>query len=120
VLQMPLLARRIWDDSETMHGSKDRMINQTLSPVFPKTAMRSQPDRVTELKGEPQFNWTVPGATVGFTSLECKAMLEMTVWPSHQARTVSAVHHNDACLDPDPRRTSVPPPHILRDVRRPI
>jgi len=41
VLRIPLLQGRIWDESETMHGSKLALINQTLAHNIFRTAMRS-------------------------------------------------------------------------------
>src|SRR5260370_21394339 len=54
VLHIPLLQGRIWDESETMHGSKLALINQTLAhQYFPNGDAVGSEIRVPQLKGEP-------------------------------------------------------------------
>src|SRR6266704_1038213 len=51
VLHIPLLQGRIWDESETMHGSKLALINQTLAhQYFPNGDAVGSEIRVPELK----------------------------------------------------------------------
>ncbi len=60
VLHIPLLQGRIWDESETMHGSKLALINQTLAhQYFPNGDAVGSEIRVPELKGEPPFQLAV-------------------------------------------------------------
>jgi putative ABC transport system permease protein len=63
VLHIPLLQGRIWDESETMHGSKLALINQTLATeYFPNGGAIGSQIRVPELKGEPPFQLAVEGS----------------------------------------------------------
>jgi predicted permease len=62
VLHIALLQGRIWDETETMHGSKVALINQTLArQYFPNGDAIGSQIRVPELKGEPPFELTVAG-----------------------------------------------------------
>ena len=63
VLHIPLLQGRIWDESETMHGSKLALINQTLArQYFPNGDAIGSELRIPQLKGEPPFSLAVPGS----------------------------------------------------------
>jgi len=63
VLHIPLLQGRIWDESETMRGSKLALINQTLAhQYFPNGDAIDSEIRVPALKGEPPFSVAVPGS----------------------------------------------------------
>jgi len=67
VLHIPLLQGRIWDESETMHGSKLALINQTLAhQYFPNGNAVGSQIRVPELKGEPPFLLAVAGSESWF------------------------------------------------------
>jgi len=67
VLRIPLLQGRIWDESETMHGSKLALINQTLAhQYFPNGNAVGSQIRVPELKGEPPFQLAVVGSESWF------------------------------------------------------
>src|SRR5229473_973264 len=67
VLRIPLLQGRIWDESETMHGSKLALINQTLAhQYFPNGNAVGSEIRVPELKGEPPFQLAVAGSESWF------------------------------------------------------
>ena len=67
VLRIPLLQGRIWDESETMHGSKLALINQTLAhQYFPNGNAVGSQIRVPELKGEPPFQLAVAGSESWF------------------------------------------------------
>ena len=67
VLRIPLLQGRIWDESETMHGSKLALINQTLAhQYFPSGNAVGSQIRVPELKGEPPFQLAVAGSESWF------------------------------------------------------
>lgn len=70
VLRIPLLQGRIWDESETMHGSKLALINQTLArQYFPNGDAVGSEIRVPELKGEPPFLLAVAGSDSWFQVL---------------------------------------------------
>jgi putative ABC transport system permease protein len=63
VLHIPLLQGRFWDETETMHGSKLALINQTLArQYFPNGDAIGSEIRVPQLKGEPPFSLAVPGS----------------------------------------------------------
>jgi putative ABC transport system permease protein len=63
VLRIPLLQGRIWEESETMHGAKLALINQTLArQYFPNGDAVGSEIRVPELKGEPPFQLAVVGS----------------------------------------------------------
>ena len=67
VLHIALLQGRIWDESETMHGSKIALINQTLArQYFPNGDAIGSQIRVPELKGEPPFQLAVAGSDSWF------------------------------------------------------
>src|SRR5467141_3096863 len=63
VLHIPLLQGRIWDESETMHGSKLALINQTLArQYFSNGDAIGSEIRVPQMKGEPPFQLAVAGS----------------------------------------------------------
>src|SRR5882762_10501215 len=67
VLHIPLLQGRLWDESETMHGSRLALINQTLArQYFPNGDAIGSELRVPELKGEPPFSLAVTGSDSWF------------------------------------------------------
>src|SRR5712664_625379 len=67
VLHIPLLQGRIWDESETMHGSKLALINQTLAhQYFPNGDAIGSEIRMPQMKGEPPFALAVPGSDSWF------------------------------------------------------
>jgi len=67
VLHIPLLQGQIWDESETMRGSKLALINQTLArQYFPNGDAIGSEIRVPALKGEPPFSLAVPGSDSWF------------------------------------------------------
>lgn len=67
VLHIPLLQGRFWDETETMHGSKLALINQTLAhQYFPNGDAIGSELRMPQLKGEPPFSLAVPGSDSWF------------------------------------------------------
>ena len=67
VLHIPLLQGRFWDETETMHGSKLALINQTLArQYFPNGGAIGSELRMPQLKGEPPFALAVPGSDSWF------------------------------------------------------
>ena len=61
VLHIPLLQGRFWDETETMHGSKLALINQTLArQYFSNGDAIGSEIRVPQMKGEPPFALAVP------------------------------------------------------------
>jgi ABC-type antimicrobial peptide transport system permease subunit len=67
VLHIPLLQGRIWDESETIYGSKLAIINQTLArQYFPNGGAIGSGIRIPELKGEPPFRLVVAGSDSWF------------------------------------------------------
>ena len=61
VLHIPLLQGRLWDETETMHGSKLALINQTLArQYFSNGDAIGSEIRVPQMKGEPPFALAVP------------------------------------------------------------
>jgi ABC-type antimicrobial peptide transport system permease subunit len=58
-----LLQGRIWEESETIHGAKLALINQTLArQYFPNGEAVGSEVRVPELKGEPPFLLAAAGS----------------------------------------------------------
>src|SRR6267143_2047521 len=67
VLHIPLLQGRFWDETETMHGSKLALINQTLArQYFPNGDAIGSEIRVPQMKGEPPFSLAVTGSDSWF------------------------------------------------------
>src|SRR5467141_3234636 len=63
VLHIPLQQGRFWDATETMHGSKLALINQTLArQYFSNGDAIGSEIRVPQMKGEPPFQLAVAGS----------------------------------------------------------
>ena len=61
VLQIPLMAGRVWDQSETKRGAKVAVINEGLAKqYFPDGDAVGHQVRMPDLKGEPPLMLTVP------------------------------------------------------------
>jgi predicted permease len=122
VLHIPLLQGRIWDESETMHGSKLALINQTLArQYFPNGDAIGSEVRVPELKGEPPFQLAVAGSdnwfqVVGIVGDARDDGLRNPIKPSvFVPYTISMPVWTQILV-----RTKVPPLQILRAVREQI
>src|SRR5229473_791453 len=122
VLHIPLLQGRIWDESETMHGSKLALINQTLArQYFPNGDAIGSEIRVPELKGEPPFQLAVAGSdnwfqVVGIVGDARDDGLRNPIKPSvFVPYTISMPVWTQILV-----RTRVPPLQILRAVREQI
>jgi predicted permease len=122
VLHISLLQGRIWDASETIHGSKLAMINQTLArQYFPNGDAIGSQIRVPELKGEPPFQLAVAGSdswfqVVGIVSDARNDGLRNPTKPSvYVPYTISMSVWTQILV-----RTRVPPLTILRAVREQI
>src|SRR6266403_740535 len=122
VLHIPLLQGRIWDESETMHGSKLALINQTLArQYFPNGEAVGSSIRVPELKGEPPFQLAVAGSdswfqVIGIVSDARNDGLRNPTKPSmYVPYTISMPVWTQILV-----RTRVPPLRILRAVREQI
>jgi ABC-type antimicrobial peptide transport system permease subunit len=117
-----LLQGRIWDESETMHGSKLALINQTLArQYFPNGDAIGSEVRVPELKGEPPFQLAVAGSdnwfqVVGIVGDARDDGLRNPIKPSvFVPYTISMPVWTQILV-----RTKVPPLQILRAVREQI
>ena len=67
VLRIPLMQGRIWDETETDHGAKLMLINETLArQYFPNGNAIGSEIRIPELKSEPPFLLAVPGGDSWF------------------------------------------------------
>src|SRR5882762_6346652 len=122
VLHIPLLQGRIWDESETMHGSKLALINQTLArQYFPNGDAIGSEIRVPELKSEPLFQLAVAGSdnwfqVVGIVGDARDDGLRNPIKPSvFVPYTISMPVWTQILV-----RTRVPPLQILRAVREQI
>ena len=122
VLHIPLLQGRIWDESETMHGSKLALINQTLArQYFPNGEAVGSSIRVPELKGEPPFQLAVAGSdswfqVVGIVGDANDDGLRNPIKPSvFVPYTIMMPQYTQILV-----RTRVPPLTILRAVREQI
>jgi len=122
VLHIPLLQGRIWDESETMHGSKLALINQTLATeYFPNGAAIGSQIRVPELKGEPPFQLAVEGSNswlqvIGIVGDARDDGLRNPIKPAvFLPYTISMPAWTQLLV-----RTRVPPLKILRAVREQI
>src|SRR5258708_3923001 len=122
VLHIPLLQGRIWDESETMHGSKLALINQTLArQYFPNGDAIGSEIRVPELKGEPPFQLAVAGSdnwfqVVGIVGDARDDGLRNPIKPSVLVPYTISM----PVLTPILVRTKGPPLQILRAVREQI
>ena len=122
VLHIPLLQGRIWDESETMHGAKLALINQTLATeYFPNGGAIGSQIRVPELKGEPPFQLAVEGSNswfevIGIVGNARDDGLRNPVKPAvFLPYTISMPAWTQLLV-----RTRVPPLKILRAVREQI
>ncbi len=122
VLRIPLLQGRIWDESETMHGSKLAIINQTLArQYFPNGDAIGSEIRVPELKGEPPFRLVAAGSdswfqVIGVVGDARNDGLRNPTKPSvYVPYTISMPVWTQILV-----RTKVPPLTILRSVREQI
>ncbi len=122
VLHIPLLQGRIWDESETMHGSKLALINQSLATeYFPNGGAIGSQIRVPELKGEPPFQLAVEGSNswlqvIGIVGNARDDGLRNPIKPAvFLPYTISMPAWTQLLV-----RTRVPPLKILRAVREQI
>jgi putative ABC transport system permease protein len=122
VLHIPLLQGRVWDAGETMHGSKQALINQTLAQqYFPNGDAIGSEIRMPELKGEPPFRLTVPGSDswfqiIGVVSDARNDGLRNPTKPSlYVPYTINMPVWTQILV-----RTRVPPLTVLRAVRKQI
>ena len=122
VLHIPLQQGRIWDESETIRGSKLALINQTLArQFFPNDDAIGSEIRVPELKGEPPFRLAVAGSdswfqVIGIVSDARNDGLRNPTKPSlYVPYTISMPVWTQILV-----RTRVPPLRILRAVREQI
>jgi len=122
VLHIPLQQGRVWDESETLHGSKLALINQTLArQYFPNGDAIGSEIRVPELKGEPPFRLAVTGSdswfqVIGIVSDARNDGLRNPTKPSvYVPYTISMPVWTQILV-----RTKVPPLRILRAVREQI
>src|SRR6202158_1557674 len=122
VLHIPLQQGRIWDESETIRGSKLALSNQTLArQFFPNDDAIGSEIRVPELKGEPPFRLAVAGSdswfqVIGIVSDARNDGLRNPTKPSlYVPYTISMPVWTQILV-----RTRVPPLRILRAVREQI
>jgi putative ABC transport system permease protein len=122
VLHIPLQQGRIWDESETLHGAKLALINQTLArQYFPNGDAIGSEIRVPELKGEPPFRLAAAGSdswfqVIGIVSDARNDGLRNPTKPSlYVPYTISMPVWTQILV-----RTKVPPLRILRAVREQI
>jgi putative ABC transport system permease protein len=122
VLHIPLLQGRIWDESETMRGSKLALINQTLArQYFPNGDALGSEIRVPGLKGEPPFNLAVAESDswfqiIGIVGDARDDGLRNPIKPSlFVPYTIMLPQYTQLLV-----RTNVPPLSILRAVRQQI
>jgi putative ABC transport system permease protein len=122
VLHIPLLQGRLWDESETMHGSRLALINQTLATeYFPNGGAIGSQIRVPELKGEPPFELAVEGSNswlqvIGIVGDARDDGLRNPIKPAvFLPYTISMPAWTQLLV-----RTRVPPLKILRAVREQI
>jgi len=122
VLRIPLLQGRIWDESETMHGARLALINQTLArQFFPNGDAIGSEIRMPELQGEPPFQLAVPGSdswfqVVGIISDARNDGLRNPTKPSvYVPYTIQMPVWTQILV-----RTRVPPLTVLRAIREQI
>jgi predicted permease len=122
VLHIPLLQGRIWDESETIHGTRLALINQTLAhDYFPNGDAIGSQIRVPELKGEPPFQLTAAGSdswfeVVGIVSDARNDGLRKPTKPSaYLPYTIMMPVWTQILV-----RTRVPPLTLLRAIREQI
>ena len=122
VLHIPLVQGRTWDESETMHGSKLALVNQTLArQYFPNGDAVGSEIRVPGFKGEPPFNLAVEGSdswfqVIGIVGDALDDGLRNPIKPSvFVPYTIMMPQYTQILV-----RTRVPPLQILRAVREQI
>jgi len=122
VLHIPLLQGRIWDESETSHGSKLAIINETLAhQYFPNGDAVGSEIRAPELKGEAPFQLAVAGSDswfqiIGVVSDARNDGLRNPTKPSvYVPYTIMMPVWTQILV-----RTRVPPLTVLRAVRQEI
>src|SRR5208282_1594329 len=122
VLHIPLMQGRIWDESETTHGAKLAVINQTLAhQYFPNGDAVGGEIRVPELKGEPPFRLVVAGSdswfqVIGIVGDARDDGLRNPIEPAvYLPYTIQMPTWTQILV-----RTRVPPLRILRAVRQQI
>ena len=122
VLHIPLLQGRIWDESETTHGSKLALINQTLArQYFPNGDAVGREIRAPGLKGEPPFNLAIAASDswfqiIGIVGDARDDGLRNPIKPSvFVPYTIMMPQYTQILV-----RTMVPPLKILRAVREQI
>jgi predicted permease len=122
VLQIPLVAGRIWDKAESARGAKVAVINQTLATqVFPTGNAIGQHIRMPNLKAEPPIQQAVAGVAdwLEIVGVVADARDDGIVKPVKPAVYVPFTLY----MAPWTQilvRTQVPPLSILHDVRRQI
>ncbi len=122
VLHIPLLQGRIWEESETLHGAKLALINQTLArQYFPNGDAIGSEIRVPQLKGEPPFLLAIAGSdswfqVIGIVSDARNDGLRNPTKPAvYVPYTISMPGFTQILV-----RTRVPPLTMLRAVREQI
>jgi len=122
VLQIPLLAGRVWDQAETRRGARLAVINETMAKqYFPGGDAIGQRIRGPELKGEPPLVMTIPESDgwmeiVGVVGDAFNDGLGKPVKPAfYLPYTVGMPMWTQVLV-----RTKVPPLTILRGVREQI
>ena len=122
VLQIPLMAGRIWNQSETRRGAKVAVINEALAKqYFPGGDAVGQQVRMPELKGEPPLQLTVPDSdgwvqVVGVVGDAFNDGLGKPIKPALYVPYTMAMPMWTQILV----RTNVPPLTILNGVRQQI
>ena len=122
VLQIPLLAGRIWDQSETKRGARLAIINETLArQYFPDGNAVGHQLRLPNLKGDPPMTLSIPESNdwleiVGVVADARNDGLDKAVKPSIYVPYTVWMRVSTQILV----RTNVPPLSILKDVRKQI
>jgi predicted permease len=122
VLQMPLMAGRIWDQSETRRGAKVAVINETMARLyFPEGDAVGHQIRMPDLKGEPPMMLPAPESdgwieVVGVVGDAFDDGLGKPIKPAIFVPYTIAMPMWTQILV----RTKVPPLSILRGVREQI
>jgi predicted permease len=122
VLQIPLVAGRIWDQSETRRGARLAVVNESLAKqYFPGGDAVGQQIRMPDLKGEPPLMLAVPGSDgwiqiVGIVGDAFDDGLGKPIKPAiYVPYTVAMPMWTQILV-----RTQVPPLSILHGVREQI
>ena len=122
VLEIPLVAGRIWDKAQSARGAKVAVINQTLATqVFPKGDAIGQHIRLPNLIAEPPIQQAIPGVSdwleiVGVVADARDDGIGKPIKPGiYVPFTLYMAPWTQVLV-----RTQVPPLSILHDVRRQI